>query len=125
MTPNYDYDVTAALTQAQNLISAPEHWTSGAYARTAAGRACAVNALDAVCWCAMGALRHAIPLGASGIAVARVLARAIQPDEDYTGRSFPDLAEVITSFNDGTYNHEDVLSAFDRAIQLSREEIKS
>lgn len=43
-------------TKAIELISQPEHWTKGSYARTKDHRCIAVASRNATCWCAVGAL---------------------------------------------------------------------
>lgn len=38
------------------LLSSPDRWTQGVYARTAEGEECRINDEKAVCWCIYGAI---------------------------------------------------------------------
>lgn len=99
------------LQQARALISDPEHWTQGYWARRESRLGlveCVPDDPDAVCWCAAGAINK--------VAQARMFADpAIDTLElalplDYRHRAAP-----IFAFNDER-THAEVLHAFDTAI---------
>lgn len=51
------------LIAARDLIADPARWTQYASARDAEGKYVECDDEKAVCWCAMGALKHVCPLG--------------------------------------------------------------
>ena len=86
------------LREARELISVPERWTTGASARTLDGCELYSGAHEAaVCWCAIGAIRHSV--GKYGNII------------DILGELDPRLDE----WND-THTHAEVLALFDRTI---------
>lgn len=90
------------LKAAKQLISTPERWTAGSYARDKSGVPVLSVSTKAACWCAIGACA------------------AVEPDV-LTG-AFEALKSVvpgnsISKFNDHpSTTHADVMAAFDRAI---------
>ena len=93
------------LKRARELISVPERWTQGSFARDAKG-------LDidnsrskrAVCWCSWGALEH-VTNGRAGLADAIcILQKAMRMP--------------VARYND-LYSHKATLRAFDRAIAVA------
>lgn len=95
-------DVVIALRGARDLISDPKRWIQGSYARNDAGLDTGARALDAVCWCADGAL-DAVACGVIYEAARTAL---------FTTRAMP---RGPIGFND-THTHQEVLDAFDFAI---------
>ncbi len=103
------------LTEARELISDPENWTQGCFARDKDGEEVAAFLTNATCWCAWGALKYvydAVPtMGYVGINHPALLA----------------LKETIAGgvglgdFNDRSDHHE-VLAMFDKAISNCKEE---
>jgi hypothetical protein len=94
-----------ALRKARDLIEDPNRWTTGAFARDARGVPIDACNEGARYWCALGALRRYCPFGnPEG-------RRAHQLLEEASG-------DILDSFND-TSTHAEVLTAFDRAIELA------
>ena len=52
-------EVTKVLIEARKIISEPEHWTQGVFARDALGNDTDWDSPEAVCWCTAGAIRKA------------------------------------------------------------------
>jgi len=101
------------LTEAQELIRDPVHWTQEAYYRNAEGEPPqddSPNFLDpkAVCFCSLGALNR---MGVSYPLRTRAL--AVQLLQEVMGTTIP-------HFNDSR-THADVMLAFDRARKLAHE----
>ncbi len=101
------------LTEARELISDPENWTKGAFARDEHGSEVDPWDTEATCWCAWGALKHVY----DGV-----------PTMGYVGAYHPAikaLAEAaghwVAGFNDDS-NHHEVLAVFDKAISNCKEE---
>jgi hypothetical protein len=88
------------LRAARDLISDPERWTQGTIARDWTGKQTTADAVDAFCWCAIGALEKV----ASNAQPFRALRWAM-----------PSGYRSIVSFND-THTHAEVLALFDKAI---------
>lgn len=105
------------LKSAKALISDPERWTQGVYARDRKGRSVLGWDESAACWCALGAVtsikyhpNHPLNIDYFiGIAIARLNAAA--QDKNYFG---------CAALNDGS-DHTTVMDMFDRAIELERE----
>lgn len=93
------------LEAARALIADPKLWTTGAAARDVAGRRVDPASLDAVCWCALGALRAVDPDIDEGHQAARAL-RA-------SGAKLYVLAPFLVNDNLG---HAAVLAMYDDAI---------
>ncbi len=96
----------SVLVAARELISSPEKWTKGKFARDIKGESVAWHGDAAVCWCSEGAINRA---GHDALHSTRYDAyRAIEAD-------LPD--GNIVEFNDAPERtHPEVLAAFDRAI---------
>jgi hypothetical protein len=92
-----------ALKAARALIADESRWTKGHMARGPYGELRDANAPEAVCWCAVGAIRKVTETDDEDTAARRLLQSAI-PSGDW-----------IAEFNDRV-NHADVLRLFDRAI---------
>jgi hypothetical protein len=88
------------LRAARALISDPAKWTQGTIARDWTGKGTTADAVDAFCWCAVGALEKV----ASNAQPFRALKWAM-----------PSGYRSIVSFND-THTHAEVLALFDKAI---------
>lgn len=97
------------LRRARARIEKPENWTKGALARYATGERTVESAAPGVtCWCALGALDWAEPVG-----WFRVYGRVCE------AIGGPDLPR----WNDAPERtHAEVLDAFDRAIALAEQE---
>lgn len=97
-------ETAAILRAARERIARPEAWTRGAYWRDVNGQDCAQP--DAVCFCALGAIR-----ASGGIDDASPPAKALKAVVRALGYSY------VHDWNDDTpTTHADVLAAFDRAI---------
>lgn len=116
------------LTEARELITPPERWTRGWYARDAEGREVDATDPNAVCFCSIGALCRAEGRFEPGVSpVATEYLIEATGSEDTFG---------ILDFNDGKLpdpwskprhapaRHRKVLAAFDRAIELANQEGK-
>ena len=91
------------LKAARELISRPEAWTQGVWARDASGEKVLSTSREAVCWCALGA-------------VTRSACNALEQEVAFT-----ELRQGTTGFGGiGDFNdqssHGEVLALFDRAI---------
>lgn len=88
------------LIAARDLISDPKHWCQGAFAYNQNGEQTHSMGNEAVCWCALGAIKN--------------VTQAIKsPARDFFRRS---LGVPITTFNDHS-PHATVIAAFDKAIE--------
>lgn len=94
---------TEILIKARELIADPAHWTQGELARNDVGAYRHPLALEAVCFCSIGALERA--------------ANGEYDDAYYQARARlrGTLNRCIASFND-THTHAQVLAKFDEAI---------
>lgn len=103
-----EHIVSAAqvLRDAKELISAPERWTKGAYARDSAGHPVWEMADEAVCWCATGAVCR-----------ATINDSTLAPEALEALNNTKSSGRGVAGYNDaaGT-THEDVMAWFDRAI---------
>ena len=89
---------------ARKLITTPENWTQGEYARDAKGKGLfRAQDASAVCWCAQGAIRKVYGEESDNLPAIGAL------------KSVVDFPWSFTSFNDG-HTHAEVLAAFDEAI---------
>jgi head-tail adaptor len=92
---------------ARARIADPKNWTTGTYARDAAGKPVKAWDREATCWCAIGAV-HSI---SSSIGAEILLIRAAH-----------DVARKrIVEVNDAGI-HADVLTVFDAAIAAAERE---
>ena len=66
---------SARLRATRALISRPQAWTKGAYARNAAGQPVPASSTSATCFCGVGALKRAAGRGAYRIASTAVYLR--------------------------------------------------
>jgi hypothetical protein len=101
------------LTEARALIADPKHWTTRAYARGKDRIEVRPNAPEADCWCAVGALAKASGLEVRRIEDCSKPYRALQRAMSITG--------FLSGWND-RHGHDEVLAAFDRAIEEARAE---
>ena len=109
------------LIKARELISDPERWTQGVYARNRSGHRVIYYESDACRFCSLGAIRRSVS-ETGGFDLKRemdatsILARAIagvSPRKQWSSEA------VVFEFND-THTHAEVLAAFDRAIERAR-----
>jgi hypothetical protein len=101
------------LTQARDLIAQPGKWTQGWYARRADGKDCYWADDEASCFCAVGAVEKTVGFDFIWSASHR--------------KSYEYLREVVGGvvdrFNDDpTRTQEEVVQAFDKAIELAKAE---
>jgi hypothetical protein len=88
------------LKAARDLISDPARWTQGAFARDATGAKSRLYLEQAVCFCAVGAIRRVyVP----PVAIGSLL------------KQLPKDCQTLGHFND-THTHAEVLALFDAAI---------
>lgn len=105
------------LRKARELISDPERWTKGAFARNAQGASVSYRHDAATCFCSVGAVeRAAFKDGVDDNQPISVALRAL-----YRGKLY--AIPSIAAFNDrDDTTHGDVLAMFDRAIALAEDE---
>lgn len=102
-------EVTEVLIHAKNKVE--EGWTKKYLAIDQYGNAVEPTDSDAVCWCAIGA-----------IDASTNSLHAIDEAEHFLSQAIDlDPCEIWEWNDEGTRTQEDVLAAFDRAIELSRE----
>jgi len=108
--------VLEVLIAARELISVPKRWTQHTFALDAHGDESEPNEPGAVCWCALGAIRHVC--GESSRADWSLLALSA---DDALEVVLPRHVDGIDAFNDdAATQHADVIAAFDRAIAAER-----
>lgn len=106
------------LTQAKQLISDPDHWTTGWYARDSAGEKIHPTQNGATCFCSMGAVYRVVGHCAQApesTSAFSALASAIDPQK-HNG-----YYNCIPVFNDFA-THKEVMEMWDTAIKLAKEE---
>jgi hypothetical protein len=91
------------LKAARQLITDPAKWTQGEAARDHNGKGVLAYGEDAVCFCALGAIRNVVGMDDDAF--------------DLVFDTFRDKAKVklVACFND-THTHAEVLALFDAAI---------
>jgi hypothetical protein len=93
------------LRAARAKIERPECWTTKYYAHDATGGECEASAREAVCWCALGAVKSVTTHGC--FHTLWELLRA----------QLPHGSVSISTYNDApSTTHADILLLFDRAI---------
>lgn len=98
------------LKEARLLISDPERWTKGTFARNSENDPVLPDDKQAVCWCAVGSVGKVCETDSEGFGkVTNELSLIVAPD-------------FIGDFND-THSHPEVLAMFDKAI-TKLEEVK-
>lgn len=109
------------LRNARQVIATENQWTQGRYARTRAGSPVTHQDPDAVCFCAVGALRRAEPDHTDAReAAARFLFLAVND-----GRKPADHIQIPVFNDNPKTEHADVIRAYDRAIALAIEHEKA
>lgn len=102
--------VKELLIEARKLIEKPENWTQGTFARDKNQKEVGSWESGAVCFCTIGALKHAFQEGVGG---------------DIYYEAYDALYNSIDRMNVPKYNdshtHEEVLAMFDRAIASIKE----
>ena len=107
------------LKAARSKIDAPEKWTRECYARGEDGFYADMHGADAVCFCAMGAVRSLIPNSPSAWFVGDYV-------RNFINNHLPEGYRSIPAFNDNLdTTHADVLALFDRAIAAAEQEVLS
>ena len=104
------------LVEARNIISEPGKWTQKFFARDSEGHGCNVASKNAVCWCAMGALKKAC----SRITEYGSYQHYHLSDDlaDYIMESIDLESSSIYNYNDNDLTtHAGILDAFDTAIR--------
>lgn len=109
--------VVEALKQGKSLISKPETWTQGAFARHKDGHPVPEFSCNAASWCSLGALAKAACAdddteNYTFNAAATLLRRALKMG------AVTDLAK----FND-THTHAEVMAMWDKAIAIAESEL--
>jgi hypothetical protein len=99
------------LANAKSLIASPARWTQGEFARNETGNRVSTYSDDAVCFCAIGALR---------LAARRedVSCQYLWEILNVSGK----FGSVVETNDRGT--HDDVMAMFDDAIQKLEEQEK-
>lgn len=104
-----DWTALDILIKARELISDPERWTQGAYAKDSSGRE-VYDSDAAVCWCGIGALRRVA--GYDYLSRSKAI--------DFLHKTAREAGfDYFQDFNDSS-THAEVLAAFDRAIEAAR-----
>jgi len=88
------------------LLTAPERWTQGAYARTALGRPIAADDPAACQWCLVGAIAHCYLDNSIRYAVSNKIQYAI--GQTVFGNSQPD--SIVPWNDDRNRTHKQVLA---------------
>lgn len=98
------------LKAARDLISKPENWTTGGLARNPDGVFVPVSSIDAVCFCALGAIDK------------------VSEDKAYRNWAYERLRDalgdgrrMVSTFNDSA-SHSEVLDLFSKAIKAAEGE---
>lgn len=111
---------------ARKLISSPERWTKGFFAKDDKGVPVGFN--DATCWCIRGALMHVmcVPTGfSSGIleeAACDVLRKSQKKLYLLRCDCVSGYSLSLTHFNDSILTkHADILALFDDAIEQTKD----
>lgn len=104
-------DTVEILEKARELISVESRWTQGSYAKDGNGEGTFPWGEDAVCFCALGAIKKAGDFRNDCSEPALFLGRVLR---DRTG------FVSIDEYND-SHSHADILSLFDHAIAAARE----
>lgn len=104
--------VKELLERARARITPAASWTQKTSARNAAGQAAPVWSVEAVCWCSTGAIRR--ELNDEGVFRATLEIQAI----NMLRKANENKIYFLSDFND-THTHEEVLQAFDRAIEYA------
>lgn len=91
----------------RELLSDPDRWTQGAYARDATGHTVLTYAPDACRWCIAGACDRTAPSTARALQARAALARQ--------------AGVRLSTFND-TNGHPEVLALIDKAIAAAEAE---
>ncbi len=101
------------LTEARSLITNPDNWTQGFFARDGDGVLLESDSPGATCWCAWGAIQKVV-----GVSLLSKAHNLYLWDTLWNATGEPDFgssSHVIWSYND-THTHEEVLAVFDKAI---------
>ena len=93
------------LQAARDLITPPERWTTGWYARDKDGAETDSKSPDAVCWCTLGAVNKFSP----------DIHQELEENEALRVLMVAMKTPWPSRFND-THTHAEVLAAFDAAI---------
>lgn len=102
-------EAAKTLKAARELISRPGNWTKGWYAKDIHDQSVYSKEAVAVKWCATGALTKA---NGPGETTAHLILRQV-----IQARGYP----TVPQYND-THEHDEVLSAFDEAIEIAEKE---
>ena len=99
------------LKKARKLITNPKRWTQGASAKNKEGISVSAGGPLAKQWCAIGAIMKCNPIvvGTYDYALA----------SDFFRRAVD--SPSVSEFNDD-HTHEEVLEAFDKAIELAKQD---
>lgn len=101
--------IVEVLRAARAKITDPKHWTRHVNARDADGEPISPSDPSAVCWCSYGAIAAVDPEDDAGTNACDFLHDAAREKTGHWG---------VSALNDDG-EHSDVLSMFDRAIELA------
>lgn len=108
------------LKEIEDLLSVPERWTKGYYAKTASGLNVSADNPQAVCWCIYGAIEKVCTRHSEEDKyLMRCIGEAItiKRQKIYTWRG-------LDSFNDSpATKHADILEVLEKAIELETAKI--
>lgn len=108
-------NASTVLKKAKALISNPESWTQGAFARDKRGRNVECLSYEACCWCAIGSvLRISDSVACDSHEALSFLNIAAAVLVDYAAER-----RSAAQFND-LHNHQEVLNLFDTAIDMAK-----
>lgn len=100
------------LIKAKAIISNPDKWTQGAFARNYDGEEVSPISSQAVCFCSIGALKASVGKDQSEVTMFYLVNA-----RDYLMKATPD--GYIAVFND-EHTHEEVMAVWDKAIKLAK-----
>ena len=103
-------DTVEILEKARELISDESRWTQGSYAKDEKGEGTLPWREEAVCFCALGAIKKAGNFHDDCSEPAIFLGRVLRDDMGL---------HSVDEYND-SHSHADVLALFDRAIAAAR-----
>lgn len=99
------------LKKSRRLISAPQNWTKGVYARDANGKEASATSPSAKSFCIIGAINKVVERGTVNAAAHNALINAM-----------PGTYPTITQFNDAEETtHADIIAVIDAAIESIQE----
>jgi hypothetical protein len=106
------------LTKARSLLSDPEHWTRGFYAKTKDGMHTMPDDASAFCFCLRGAVHHVLGVDITSIRAIRVCCLI---EEAFVGHPISEDSEFsFVEWQDRPRRkHSEVIRLLDKAIGIA------